>query len=297
MTSMVVGADPQIQYEVVPSGGIVSLKLSSSSAEGWQLERFVDQGGVLVSGTTLALPAPTPPISGTADTVMHVLDVGDGTNAALNQGLSYAYTFTTSVSGVTTDSIAVGSTISIVEDDLTLILVRLFQSGLRALALPQNFKNRASVFHAMPLAGQPTLPFVTISQVQMHQSQVPVGQENLDNYVSAAATITSQVTRRYSVAVLAETIEEREFYRDAVIGIFYTIIGPVLNSIGQDSSHDMMVENNQVVSEDRAPGFYYAEIMLTFTGTYNVTVTSDYGIIKEIDTDPTPVQDSSNSNL
>lgn len=295
--TVTVGTDPQIRYEVVPSGGVISLKLSSSSASEWQLERFVNQSGVLVSGTVLDVGSPVPPISGSAETTMHVLDIGDGTNWPLQQDLSYSYTFTTAVSGVTTDAIAVGSTLTLVQDDLTLVLVRVFQSGLRALALPKNFKNRPDVFHAMPLAGHPRLPFIAISQVQMRQEQVPVGQENLANYISQAATVTAQTSRRYSVAVLAESVEEREFYRDAVIGVFNTILGPLLNSIGQDSSHEFMVENNQVVSEDRAPGFYYSEIMLTFTGSYNVTVTSDYGIIKAIDPDPTAVQDSGSSSL
>lgn len=291
-----VGTDPQIQYTVVPSGGIVSITLTSSSATGWQLERFVDQGGTLVSGAVLDIGSPTPPVSGTAATWMRVLDVGDGTNAPLDSSLSYAYTFTTSVSGVTTPAIAVGSTITIEQDDLTLILVRLFQSGLRSLALPKNFK-RPSVFHAMPLAGHPTLPFVTISQVQMHQAQVPVGQDNLTQYLDNNATVTTQAARRYSVAVLTETVEEREFYRDALIGIFNTILGPILDSIGQNSTHDFMVENNQVVSEDRAPGFYYAELMLSFTGTYNVRVTSNYGIIQTIDPEPSSSQYAADASL
>jgi len=289
-----VGTDPIIEYSAIPSGGAVALKLYSSSATGWSLTRYVSQGGTLVSGTAIALPTPVPPLYGTADTQVTVLDVGDGTNAPLDGTLQYVYEFTTSTGNISTPALPVGANITLVQDDLTLILVRLLQSGFRSLAIPANFKNKPTVMHAMPIAGMPTLPIVAINQSFFGQAEVPIGQANQTNYFNNQGVITGIADRVYSVAILATTVQERDFYRDALVGIFYNILGPVLESIGQDVRHSFAIDSGQVVSEATAPGFYFAEAMLKTSGTYNVILTSDYGIMDVIMPSPTPTQDDSN---
>ena len=294
-----VGTDPSIYYELVPCGGVVSLQLQSSTVSGWSLTRYVDQGGTLVSGTSLLLPDPTPaPAGSTYIPYINYIDIGEGLNAPLNQSLAYAYTFTVVSGGtdvsITTPAISVGATLTINQDDLTQIFIRVMQAGLNALIVPNNFKRKPSVFHAMPVAGQPTLPFVAISQVTMQQVQVPIGQNVMSNYQSNLLSITDLTKRRYSIAIMTTTAEEREFYRDAVISIFKTILGPLLESIGQNVSHDFMVDTGQVTQDRDAPGFYYCECLVEITGTFNVTVSTNYGFIADIDPTPSTAQDASN---
>ena len=286
-----IGTDPSITYSVVPSGGIISLTLASKLATGWSLTRYVDTGGVLSNPITVPIVAPTPPIVAGSFTQVVVLDVGDGTNAPLDPALSYAYTFTTSAGSVTTAAIPVAVTLEIVQDELTLILIRVLQSGLKSLAVPNLFKNKPSVFHAMPLTGQPTLPFVAVNQTNFSQSMVPIGQQNITNYQSNTATMPSMAKRRYNIAVITTTVEEREFYRDAIVSIFLTILGPLFNSIGQNVSHDFLVENSQVTADAMAPGFYYSEIMITVEGTFNTILTTAYGTIASIVPTPSTTMD------
>ena len=109
----------------------------------------------------------------------------------------------------------------------------------------------------------------------------------MSNFLSNTNTTTAQADRIYSVAVLCSTVEEREFYRDAVIGVFNSILGPVLESLGQNTSHDFHADSGQVVKDDLQPGFYYSELMLKISGIYNVIVNSQFGVIKEIVADVT----------
>lgn len=290
-----VGTDPMIEYSAIPSGGAVALKLYSSSPTGWSLTRSISQSGVLVSGVAVPLPTPVPPIYGTAMTRIVVLDTGDGTNFPLDPTQLYVYDFTTSVGTISTPALPVGANIQIVQDDLTLILVRLLQSGLRSLSYPSQFKNKPTVTHSMPIAGMPTLPLVAINQSFFGQAEVPIGQSNQNsNFESNQSTVTGIADRVYSVAIIASNVAERDFLRDAVIGIFYTILGPVLESIGQDARHSFAVDSGQVVSEATNPGFYFAECMLKISGSYNVVVTSDYGVIEAITPQPDTTQDASN---
>lgn len=284
-----IGTDPMLKYTAIPSGGAVSLNLLSLSTANWQLNRFVNIDGNLVSGVALTLPTPVlPKLKNTPANIL-VVDCGDGTSQPLNPSLTYVYQFTNDKGTVSTPALPVGANIQIVQDDLTYIILRILKSGLVSLAVPAEFKNKPSVLHAMPIDGQPKLPIITVNQSYIGQTHVPLGTANENVFLDNRVTKTALMDRIYSVAVLTTTVEEREFYRDAIIGIFTSILGPVLQKMGQDTSHDIHVDSGQVTKDTLQPGFYFAEAMIKISGSFNVIVTSDYGIIAQIDPEPTEV--------
>ena len=293
-----VGTDPIIDYTTVYTGGLVTLKLKSSTTKDWSLTRYISQGTNLVSGVALKLPTPVSPLLAGAPTQIVYIDAGDGPNGAspviaLDPTQSYVYTFTTAAGTISTPALSVACSIEVVPDDLTYLILKIIKSALSSLTIPAGFKNMPTVVHAMPLTGVPRLPIVTINQSYIGQNNIPIGQANQANFQTNISTTTAQADRIYSVAVLCSTNDEREYYRDAIIGIFNSIIGPVLDSIGQDTSHNFSADSGQIVNDKQGmiPGFYYSELMLKVTGTYNVIINSQYGIIKSFDGSATVVAD------
>lgn len=270
-----IGADPRIEWQVAPTGGITILKLQSAALAGsWALMRGVVSGASLVDSVTLFnAPEFIQPI---------FLDIGDGTKAPLDPTLSYKYTFTTSAGTVVTDAISPAASITLEPDHLTAILLRALTAGFRSLAIPAAFNNRPKVFHAMPMGVQPTLPMVSLNGTLLQQGDIPIGQNNPNNINTNTLVIGGLALRHYTIAVMASTVEEREFYRDATLGIFNAILGPILGAIGENSTHRFQVHSSQVVGAGQQPGFFYSEILIELTGAFSVAVSTAYGVIETI---------------
>ncbi|MDE3023131.1 MAG: hypothetical protein KGI54_14995 [Pseudomonadota bacterium] len=278
-----VGTDPQIDYQTLPSGGIIVLKLYSSVATNWSLTRYIDQGGTLVSGTAIDIGTPVAPALAGAQTEVICVDANDTTAVPLNTSLQYVYEFTTSVGTIQTPPLVAGCSLEIVRDNITYLILKVLASSMKSLAIPKNYE-KPTVIHAMPLTGMPTLPVISVNQSYTGQLQTPIGQATNPNIYSNTGTTTTQAQRIYSVSILTTTADEREFYRDAIIAVFNSILGPLLQSIGQDTSHDFSADSGQMVGNDAFnPGFFYADIMLKVSGTYNVIINSQYGLIEEFD--------------
>ena len=270
-----VGTDPRIDWQVAPTGGIAILKLKSAGdASSWSLVRSVVSG----TGTTQTVTL----ISGPSDSVPVFVDIGDGTKAPLDPTLSYQYTFTTSKGTATAGPIVPAAAIELEQDQLTEIMMRALTSGIRSLVLPAGFNNRPTVFHAMPMGSQPTLPMISLNDTLLQQGDIPIGQNNPNNRLTNTLIIGGQALRHYTIAVCTTTAKERGWYRDAVLAIFHSIFGTILAAIGENATHRFQVHSSQVTGDGMQPGFYYAEIMLELTGSFAVGVSTTYGVINEI---------------
>ena len=270
-----VGTDPRIDWQVSPTGGIAILKLKSAGdPSSWSLVRAVVSG----TGTT----QPVTLFRGPESQVPVFVDIGDGTKAPLDPTLSYQYVFTTSKGTATAGPIVPSASIVLEPDQLTTILLRALTSGVRSLVLPAGFRNAPQVFHAMPMGAQPTIPMITLNGTLLQQGDIPIGQNNPTNQLANTLIIGGQALRHYTIAVLTSTVEEREYYRDAVLAIFHSILGTILAAIGENASHRFQVHSSQVTGDGMQPGFYYAEIMLELVGSFAVGVSTTYGVIKEI---------------
>lgn len=264
---------PSITYSIVPTGGAINLfPVASSGATSMVLTRYVSGSTGLGPGTVLVSGAVVP----------YFLDVGDQTGTALVGANEYVYELSDSGGVVYTPGIYPSSEITIVPDQLTEILLRLFEAGVNNLVPPPGIKT-PSFRHAMPIDQLPALPLIVLNQSLLQQEQIPVGQnvENADE--SGDWTLTGFAKRIYLISVLTRDPIELEYFRDAVIGIFNAILGSVMSQIGINVSHRYQAASGQD-SEDstRAPGFYYSDMMIELTGTYNVGITTNYGIIQTI---------------
>lgn len=267
--------DPSMTCSVAPTGGIVVLKLASSApAATWSLVRGVVSGGTTVGQTIL--------FTGPSEVQPVFLDIGDGLKTPLDPTQQYEYTFTTGAGVATSGPVQPSAEIELEPDHMTAVLLRGLQSGVRSLKLPAAFKNAPSVFHAMPMGSIPTLPMISLNETLLQQGDIPIGQNNLANLTSNSQVVGGQALRHYTIAVLTLTVEEREYYRDAVLGIINALLGPVFEAIGENSTHRFQVNSSQVTGDAMMPGFYFAEILWEFTGTFSVGVSTTYGVVEQI---------------
>lgn len=284
-------ADPCITTEILPTGGVVALTLSSADQAGpWVLTRSI---------VGLALPAVTvydgPPLAPkhVPALPMDWIDAGDGTTLPLNPTLSYTWTFTTAHGSVTTAAVQPVCKITVLPDQIEDIIIKMLKAGIESLRVPQGFANKPTVLQAMPLAGQPPLPLITINESLIQQEHIGIGDSVNPDTQNNSYDVSAIASRRFSVTVMATTVAERKFYRDSIIAIFRTMAGPALNRLGSNITHRFQAANSQVTSRDQSPGFYYSDIMLDLSGSFNVQVTTDYGVVETITANPQWVPDTS----
>ncbi|MDE2232592.1 MAG: hypothetical protein KGJ90_00470 [Patescibacteria group bacterium] len=271
---------PEIVSTIVPTGGAISLQLTTVSGGSISLQRAVSGSSGLGPWTTLYSGA----VLGPYGTSTPFFDIGDGLPGPLDPNTSYVYKLTDNAGSVQTPPLTPSAELNLLQEPITQIMIRLLQAGINSLAPPADIK-LCQVLHDMPLAGIPTMPFVTVNLDLDQQAEIPIGQSvpNPDN--SNLWTITGFSKRVYRISVLSTNSVERDFYRDAVKGIFLAILPSTLQEIGINVRHSYQITSGQVASEKllQLPGFYFADIMLEMTGTYNIAVTSTLGIINTIE--------------
>lgn len=271
------GTDPSIGWHVLPTGGIVVLDLDSTGdPSSWVLTRSV----VGVSGLTDAATL----VSGSAEALPVFIDLGDGgqQNVPLDPTSIYRYEFATTKGVVTTDTISVSGTIILERDYMSRVLARSMQAGLASLVLPSGFSQRPSFSYSMPITTQIRFPMILINLELLQQHEIPIGQGIAGDEYHNTYNTPSVAMRRYIVRIYATTVDERDFYQDAVIAIFNTILSPLFQRIGQDVNHSFQAANGQIVGDQMQPGAFYSEIALQFTGLYNVGVSTYFPLIEVI---------------
>jgi hypothetical protein len=274
---------PQLNASVVPCGGIVVLNYyndpESPPVGPWALTRVAS--GSTDPAVTLYAGAP----------VVLTIDSGYPTNIPLNPATTYVYTLT-DPSGSVSVSVQPASTVTIQTDDLTTLLIRMLQAGIAGITLPDPAWIRPKILHAMPLTGRPALPIITLADQLLQQQFVPLGENVNTDYTLNQYYINDIIMRHYRITILTTTVLERQFYRDTVIGLFKSVMGPLLEQIGQNVTHRYQAASSQVVGEVNNPGFYFCDINLELTGVFNILVTTNYGVIAIIDPEITALTDS-----
>lgn len=161
--------------------------------------------------------------------------------------------------------------------------MRLLQAGLNNIATPPGIAT-AKVTFAMPQGGLPALPFVVIFPVMLQQDAQKLGND-VNQSITNQWTINELARYHFQVSILTKNAQEMLFYRDAVIGIFKTLVATVLSRIGQDVEHNYIASASQATGDftNMSPGFFHQDVLLEFVGVFNITIQTNYGIIEHID--------------
>ncbi len=259
---------PTVTAVVPPVGGAVFLSITASST-------------ITIVRTPQSTGVPVQIYSGPP--VTYYIDQGEGysTNVEYLPNDTYVYTVTDSSGSATTPSLTTTSSILINPDQITNVIIKLIKAGINNLILTQPGWIKPRVFHALPTSGTPQLPFIVVTFDLLQQNAVPVGQMNMPEY-NNTIDISVLVDRRYTVTTYTTTVDEREFYRDALIAIFESSLFTPLQQLGQDVSHSFQAVSIQ--ETEPPPGFYVSDMMWMMTGAYSIILTTNYGLIEYLDT-------------
>ncbi len=258
---------PTLTATVPPCGGGVFMAITALSP--MTLTRYAQS-----TNTTVTL------YSGTM--VPYYIDQGDGftTNVEYLPNDTYTYTLSDSSGSVSSGPMTPSASLLVSPDQITGVIVKTIKSGINSLVLTQPGWIKPRVYHAMPLSGTPQLPFITVTFDLLQQKSVPLGQQNMPEY-NNTINISVTVERRYTIRTVTTSVDEREFYRDALIGLFESALFQPLQQLGQNISHSFQSVSFQDFEAE--PGFYVSEMMWIMEGAYSITMTTDYGLIENLD--------------
>jgi hypothetical protein len=268
---------PRISGTVVPTGGAITLSIDTAPSGTVTLERAVSGSSGLGAFTILYSADVTDPLR-------LYLDTGDGLPEPLDPTQLYVYQLTDVDGTVQTPAIQPVAALTLLPSPLTEILIRLLQAGINSMVPNPAGVRRAKVLSSMPLGGLPPMPFVTVNLDLEQQDQIPIGQDVANYNAKNEWVMTGFAKRIWRVSVLADSVVERDFYKNAVIGIFNAVLPSTFAQIGLDVTHRYQASTGQVSNEpaQNLPGFWFAEIMIELTGTMNLIITGSYGVISTI---------------
>jgi hypothetical protein len=256
---------PVIDYTVLLTGGVISFNITSDQST-LEFQRSADGGN---TWTTL--------YSGAPSGIGTYIDAGDQTNAHLDFNTAYIYQVIDGSGTVQTPSITPSATMQVYSDDMTYLMIRMIQASLDAIALPVSIF-RAKVLTAMPLSRTPELPLVTVNLDLVQQSYTGIGR-NVPDSGNNQYSIPGMALRRFSVWVLAQNVETRNFYHDALIGFLCSVMSTAFSQAGlnMDNKYQYQATQGQKTAGPESPGFYYSQIMFDMHGPLNIGVTTNYG--------------------
>jgi hypothetical protein len=271
-----------INTSVLPTGGIIILDLYADQNP-VTFQRSVSGSAVwqtLYEGDyTKNLTVP-----GATDLYQLWIDDGSMMGAPLSATTPYIYRLTdASGNSVETPPITPNAALTVEQDQITSIMIRVMQAAFTNMVMPAGFM-RPHVMHAMPLSlgGNPRLPIITVNlDYGPVMEEVPIGQ-GIDSIGGNTYVLTAQVRRRYSISALCLSAEEREFYRDAVIGVFSAMAPLVFGRIWDDTRFTYQAYSSQKTNDEYGPGFYFAQVMLDMVGSLNTTITTNYGGVDDL---------------
>jgi hypothetical protein len=260
-----------IKSLLVPTGGAISFSIVSSGTT--TFSRAVSGVGGLGSFTQLYSGGP----------IQTYVDTGDMLPAPLDPTQLYVYQMVDANGTLTTPPIQPYVALNLQQEPLLALLIRLLQAGVTNLITPTGVQP-CQVLQAMPLVGFPPMPFMVVNMDLMQQAEIPIGQSAEAVDMNGNWTMTGFARRVFRISVLAQNTTDRDFYRDASIGIFESIIKSVLTPLGLDVRHRYQAAAGQVANDNmgQSPGFYYADVMCTFEGTFNILITPQYGLMNTI---------------
>lgn len=263
-----------IACEPAPTGGVVTLRVDSVGAMITLARSIAGSGGTF---TQFYSGSPTPVY----------IDTGDGLPTPLDPTQVYTYRLTDDGGTTYSGAVQPALTLNVEQDPLLPMFLKIFSAGIVNLTPPAGVSAipAGQVVAAMPLTGMPPLPMVTINMDRMGQSDMPIGEdvENVDND-TGVWTVTGFVERDYRISVLATNTKDRDFYRSVIVAIFRSIMKSILEPIGQNVRHKFQVVSGQVAKDidGNSPGFFYADAHIILDGTFNFTITPNYGDLAHI---------------
>lgn len=257
--------------KIVPTGGAILLSISSGGSAGYSgftIQRSADGGATWIqiySGVPDAVANP----------LIQYLDTGEPNPIPLVPTTGYQYwiqdAITPSISAMT-DVLYPVSQISIIQDYSTETWRRLLSAGVSALAVPAGYKNPTFLYQ-MPLTATPQLPFITMNLDLLQQAQIPIGfsqpyEQQASEALAASGigvwTIQGLQERRYSIYVVCNSYQERDYYQEAILGILFGLQSTLI--IGnQQITFSYQVTQGTIEGDESQPGFYYSQVMLDTT--------------------------------
>lgn len=268
---------PVAHIKVVPTGGTIVLNITLSTG------LDVNATNITIVRNNITASTSTTIYTGVYTPVF--LDDGEKLPNYLDFATTYSYTVTDPGGTVVTRELIPAAQLVVTQSYLDKLLFRLFSAGINALVIPANLlpptgRTKIRVLQAMPSNGSDILPLVVMNLDLEQQEAIQIGHDVNSSWTNLW-TIPSVVFRRYSISVLTETSEERDYYKDACVGILYTMMQGLIE-IGQDLSYKYQVAQSQVAEGDKSPGFFEAEVMLDIQGIFNVSVRTDYPVTETI---------------
>lgn len=266
---------PYASGYIIPSGGVVVLSVSG-----------IAQGGLLTYSRSFGSGAYSLIASGYPTSSMDTfVDYGEGLQGPLPSNMGAYNYMIQDVSGTAyVTGLTPYTSLSVTPDYATVLVERCLEAGIDGITLPPGFQ-RPTVTHEMPKAGFQKLPFVLVNQVTMQQTRTQIGQDFPSTQLfgtKQSQTLAVIARRSWRVEIFTRTVTERDFYRDAVLAIFTSMLGSVFQALQLDTSHSFMVHQDQRADKDMDPGFYFADILFNVEGSYNVNLTPEYSGVMEI---------------
>jgi hypothetical protein len=263
----------KISSNVSPTGGVVILNITydpsiSLATNQVAIYRYT---GSLSSSAALIYSGLAAPV---------VVDDGEGLPSYLDYNTSYFYQVIDPSGITTTAGITPAAQINILSNYLDKLFFRLFSAGINSVVVPVGFP-QITVMQAMPLTwGSELLPFVVMNLDLEQQSAIQIG-EGVNTSTTNTWIIPRIVFRRYSISILTQNPQHRDFYKDACVGVVYSTIN-TLNQIAQDLTITYQLAQSQVTGDLKDPSFYETQIMVDVEGVFNTVVTTSFGIIQSI---------------
>jgi hypothetical protein len=267
---------PTVTASAVPTGGIINLDYTVIPGN-VSVSRAIAVSGIAGPFTVL-YSANFPEVSPNGE---YYIDTGDGLPGPLDVNTSYVYQVEDSSGTAQSLPVAPISSLSLLDEGMTAVLVKFFQAGLNNLVLPPGMGPVPTVTHALPLTGTLALPLVVVYNELFQQDEQQIGEDQLNPDNAEQWTISEFAKYTYRISVLCQDAKQRSFYKLAVVGIFKLMKAYFLNNIGTNVVHAWQAAEYQVsnVKEGQIPAFYGADIMLSFSGTFNMLVTTSVGAI------------------
>jgi hypothetical protein len=216
-------------------------------------------------------------------------DVGDGPSASsapLSASLPCTWQATDSGGTTTVGPVTLGSAIVTVPDGLTQLLIRLLQASADNAPRSSGAQVQpVQVTTRMPQGGWQAMPFIVVNLELFQQSDTAVGQDVLNPNAVNLWTLPGWSRRVWRVSVMSQDADERDFYRDTLMIAFRVLKATLFGQVGQNIRHDFQANSGTTADEwiGQGPGLYWADLMLTLEGTFDVTVATGYNLIERFD--------------
>ena len=269
---------PTVNLTPIPTGGAVRLDMPDylvppSGVTNMVLSRAVSGATGLGTFTQLYSGAPQP----------LYFDLGDSLPGPLSPATAYVYQVADSTGTTQIGPVVPAPSLQPQADPLTQMFLRLLQAGISNLTLPPGFGTAPQVTTKMPQGGLQALPLIVVNLDLIQQSEIGIGTNVVNPNAGNQWTIWVNATRVWRVSVLSQDVEERDFYRDALISIWQVLLATVFDQLAESVTRDVQAASGTESSEwvGQTPGFYYADIMMHFDGVLNTTIITGYGLIEK----------------